>query len=128
MDSKDTFPNQKLEDDIICQNYVNMNKTYKYTNSQMCSEYLFVPEYYKCNKDFTNENKVIFPEEPKLCDRNIVQYRGQNNKAPVNIDKRKNEFLIPFCNKNTYKNHIVCDDDKCCSKSHQLFMNITKRT
>ena len=127
MNTKDTFPNQKLEDEIICQNYANMNDMYKHNNTHIFGEYLFVPDYYKCNKNFVNENKVIFPEEPKLCDRSIVQYRGQNNKAPTNIDKRKNDFLIPLCNKNTYQNSIVCDDAKCCSKSHQLFMNMTKR-
>jgi hypothetical protein len=38
-----------------------------------------------------------------------------------------NEFLLTPCPKPTYKNYIVCGEDKCCSKRHQLFKNITKR-
>ena len=37
------------------------------------------------------------------------------------------EFLMVPCPKPTYKNYIVCDTDKCCSKRHQLFKNLTKR-
>ena len=38
-----------------------------------------------------------------------------------------NEFLLTPCPKPTYKNYIVCGEDRCCSKRHQLFNNMTKR-
>lgn len=36
-------------------------------------------------------------------------------------------FLLQPCSKNIYRNHLECDDNQCCSKSHQLFNNWTKR-
>ena len=38
------------------------------------------------------------------------------------------EFLLTPCPKNTYKNYIVFDDKKQCSKSHQILNNWTKRS
>ena len=38
-----------------------------------------------------------------------------------------NEFLMVPCPHPTHKNSIVCSEDSCCSKRHQLFKNITKR-
>lgn len=37
------------------------------------------------------------------------------------------DWLLTPCVDNTFRNHIECDDDKCCSIRHQMFMNITKR-
>jgi hypothetical protein len=37
------------------------------------------------------------------------------------------EFLLTPCKTNTWRNHIECDEDKCCSVHHQMFMNHTKR-
>lgn len=37
------------------------------------------------------------------------------------------DFLLVPCPKPTHKNYLVCDEDHCCSKRHQLFKNITKR-
>jgi hypothetical protein len=37
------------------------------------------------------------------------------------------DFLLVPCPKPTYKNYGVCNEDKCCSKRHQLFKNVTKR-
>jgi len=38
-----------------------------------------------------------------------------------------NEFLIVPCPKANHKNHITCNDSKCCQYRHQLFRNNTKR-
>ena len=37
------------------------------------------------------------------------------------------DFLLVPCPKPTYKNHIMCNEEKCFSKRHQLFNNMTKR-
>ena len=37
------------------------------------------------------------------------------------------DFLMDPCRENTFRNHVVCDAEKCCSMRHQLFMNMTKR-
>jgi hypothetical protein len=38
-----------------------------------------------------------------------------------------NDYLMVPCRINTYRNYIACDDKKCCSIRHQMFMNHTKR-
>lgn len=37
------------------------------------------------------------------------------------------ENLLVPCKENTFQNYVDCDNDKCCSVRHQLFMNVTKR-
>jgi hypothetical protein len=38
-----------------------------------------------------------------------------------------NGFLLPTCPVSTYANQIVSDEEKVCTRSHQTFMNVTKR-
>jgi hypothetical protein len=38
-----------------------------------------------------------------------------------------NDWIMEPCKKNTFQNYLVQDNDKICSKSHQLFNNVTKR-
>lgn len=47
--------------------------------------------------------------------------------TPVYSQYLLNEFLLVPCPKNTYKNYLVYDDHKICSKSHQVLNNWTKR-
>ena len=37
------------------------------------------------------------------------------------------EYQMVPCKNNTFKNHLVNDDTKVCTTSHQLFNNVTKR-
>jgi hypothetical protein len=48
-------------------------------------------------------------------------YANYNNYAMA-------DYLMTPCKTNTFKNHVSCDEDKCCSVHHQLFNNMTKRT
>lgn len=50
-------------------------------------------------------------------------YQGYDN---FNGRSLSDYLLIP-CKENTFRNHIECDSDKCCSIRHQLFCNMTKR-
>lgn len=38
-----------------------------------------------------------------------------------------NDFMLAPCQTNTWRNHVACDDVKCCQIHHQLFDNWTKR-
>jgi hypothetical protein len=38
-----------------------------------------------------------------------------------------NQFMITPCPVNTWKNWLVQDDKKTCTKRHQFYMNVTKR-
>jgi hypothetical protein len=39
----------------------------------------------------------------------------------------RDDYLIVPCPKPTYKNYVTCNEEKCCSRNHQLFKNWTKR-
>ena len=45
----------------------------------------------------------------------------------INSVPSMNEYLMVPCRVNTFRNHLECDQNKCCSVRHQLFMNHTKR-
>lgn len=54
-------------------------------------------------------------------EKNIMTgYNAFPNKVP-------NDFLLVPCPSNTFRNHVDCDENKCCSVNHQLFNNWTKR-
>lgn len=38
-----------------------------------------------------------------------------------------NEWMMAPCPENTWMNYLVSDDEKTCTKRHQIFMNVTKR-
>lgn len=38
-----------------------------------------------------------------------------------------NGFLLPTCPTSTYANQVVFDADRVCTRSHQAFMNVTRR-
>jgi hypothetical protein len=129
---KNPFPNQILEDKIMCHNYNILDSNYVRNQQDSYLEFMYVPQYYKCFKDMDKDNATHYPVDrnayTNLCDRNIVYRRGENNKPPTNIDKRKNNFLLPYCECNTYDNALMCNSKKCCSRSHQLFENMTRRS
>lgn len=119
-------PSLELEDTLVCENYNSLDKSYREHQNELNREFMYVPDYYKCTKNFEHENNVLFPASSRICDKEVVHFRGQNN-VVQHINKKKDEFLLPYCKCNTYDNSLICDANKCCSKSHQLFMNMTKR-
>ena len=121
------FPNEAIEHALVCDAYTNMDASYKRQNMNAFLEYSYVPQYYKCQKNICEENAVRFPKGNELCDKNVALYRGQNNRPPRNIPISQ-PFLIQPCQYDTYDNALICDDGKCCSKSTQLFCNMTKRS
>jgi hypothetical protein len=120
------FKTEPLEDKIICNGYSALDANYKQFNQYQYMEQVYTPYYYICSKDFGDENKLRFPASTRTCDKEVIYYRGRNNDV-TDIDKKKNDFLIPVCDCNTYDNGLVCDAKKCCTKSHQLFFNVTRR-
>lgn len=123
------FPNEIIEEALICQAYGNLDADYKAKNMNSFLEYSYVPQYYKCQNNICNDNLLRFPKQQhsQICDEDIFMYRGQNNRPPRNFPVAQ-PFLVKPCQIDSYDNAVVCDDDKCCSKSTQLFCNMTKRS
>jgi hypothetical protein len=120
-------PYQFLSDDQMCKSYSELDTTYQKNNETMLNEMKWVPCYYKQNKNFADENNLMFSKKEMTCDKDVILYRGQNNKTSVGLPPSE-PFLIQYCPVNTNRNFIIADDKKGCSVSHQLFNNLTKRT
>lgn len=61
---------------------------------------------------------------PDTCDNSLWKCKGYE--CMPTSDSSFDDFLMIPCPVNTFDNNIACDEEKCCSKRHQLFMNITK--
>jgi len=67
------------------------------------------------DESFINRGGNAHNNEPK--------YECPNPYSPYTL----NEYLIVPCPRNTYKNYLIGDAKKICSKSHQILNNWTKR-
>lgn len=75
------------------------------------------PKLYICNDVInTRGGNAVFCEADKLAP-------GYNNYTKYHM----NEYLLVPCKENTWKNHVQCDNNKCCSVQHQMYDNLTKR-
>ena len=75
------------------------------------------PKLYICNDVInTRGGNAVYCESEKLA-------AGYNNYTKYHM----NEYLLVPCQENTWKNHVMCDNDKCCSVKHQMYDNQTKR-
>lgn len=86
----------------------------------------------RCRMDRDAEFKMLtqnYRSKQQTCVKELSSYREPNRPCPhPELDQYyMQEFLLTPCFKPTYKNHLVCNEDKCCSKRHQLFKNVTKR-
>lgn len=75
--------------------------------------------------------------ERNICNE-LINARGGNGIICDNLkpvvgysyfsDARMKDYnTLKPCKTNTFRNYVDCDDNKCCSIHHQLFMNNTKR-
>lgn len=82
---------------------------------------------------YTNDSAFMIPQDTRMCVMtNGIMMRGGNGYSCLPdkmscFTRDTSAFLLDPCPENTFQNHIVCDDDKCCSLRHQMFNNITKR-
>lgn len=67
-----------------------------------------------CFPSLTSRGGNVGCEPVKPCPKLYTSYNMQ-------------EFLLIPCPKNTYKNYLVFDEKKTCSKTHQILNNWTKR-
>jgi hypothetical protein len=119
---------QYLADRRLCESFKVVDQNSKCLNAMLFREMHYVPEYYQCQKQFCEENALMWPMENRLCDKEVILYRGQNNvKDGKVIRDNQQPFLLPYCKENKFRNSIVSDDKKYCSRTHQLFNNVTKR-
>jgi hypothetical protein len=83
-----------------------------------------------CKEDFLKRGENS-SRQCEYSDR-IISRGINNNNTSNNRDHHYNnfhlsEYLLTPCPVNTWKNWVVEDKEKKCSKTHQFYMNITKR-
>lgn len=76
------------------------------------------PRLYTCNDWITKRGM-----NASGCEASKPMCQGWSCYTAYNL----NDFLLTPCKTNTWRNHIACDDDKCCSVHHQMYMNMTRR-
>jgi hypothetical protein len=95
-------------------------------------------------KNIDNESKLWRGSRGANCSLPYYLTRGGNSKkcpTPVTETRKDaivgydnfesayslNNYLMVPCKQNTFRNYVQCDNEKCCSIRHQLFMNVTRR-
>ena len=143
VNSYDPPPSHTLEmsDNIICNNM----KYYDFYGKKK-DDLAFCWQMHNCNrlpeKVINDETMLWRGHKEKNCDLGYMKTRGGNIKeylckemkkpmGPAGYDNYNaqslQDYLLVPCKQNTFKNYINCDDKKCCSIRHQMFMNHTKR-
>lgn len=75
------------------------------------------PRLYTCTPAIDSRGgNAVFCEKASFCDgyKCYTQYH-------------LNDYLVTPCPTNTWRNHVECDEDKCCSVHHQMYDNHTRR-
>jgi hypothetical protein len=125
-------------DSMLC-----TNSAYLHYKDQKTNDSLFLQQMSLTRpvsvRDIQKENTLFITQSEKVVSDcpgsgEMMRTRGGNvgcepTKACPTLYTKYNmgEFLLTPCPKNTYKNYIVFDDTKMCSKTHQVLNNWTKR-
>jgi hypothetical protein len=81
---------------------------------------MYVPKYYKIEKDVDSENKVFRPLPNRLGDPFVVAHRGNNSAGAHSMSDMNLSEDIKICN----KTNVVAE---CCNYEYQAFNNLSKR-
>ncbi len=121
-------------DHLLC-----TNSAYLQYKDKKMNDGLFVQQMSRprdmCLRNIDNENRLFLtPSSREYTCSKFLASRGGNEGCEPNVPCPKlytkynmNDFLLVPCPKNTYKNYLVFDDKKTCSKTHQILNNWTKR-
>lgn len=124
-------------DAMICNNHMERLCKYNALNNHAFVQQMTVPQPTQL-RNVDQESQAYFGMSTRTYCDDLINVRGKNALVPC-INKRPcmgyecytpfhiNDYTLIPCKENTWRNHLVCDDGKCCSLRHQMFMNITKR-
>lgn len=97
-------------DDLLSSNYKRLDTTYTRGQKGAYKEYMFIPKYYKTEKDFESESKVFRPLSNRLQDPYVVSKRGNNNEGT---------FMG--------QDMMLSEEIKKTNQQYQSFNNLSKR-
>lgn len=138
MSLDDYKPKHSLQysDQILCNNSAFLH----YTDARL-NDSLFIQQMSRtnpaCIRAIDKETSLFLDgrnQRVAKCDYNITSRGGNARGCDTTQPCPKmwtnynfQEFLIVPCPKNTYRNYLVQDKEKVCTKSHQVLNNWTKR-
>jgi hypothetical protein len=137
LDTQEIEARLQMSDFILCKNIQNLQFQHKRENDVPFMDLLSRPlpsKIRNVEEEYQMWTQTFATRIPQ-CNESIAS-RGGNNvakpyKAPCGYEcfspELMKEWVIEPCKKNTFQNYLVQDDKKICSKSHQLFNNVTKR-
>lgn len=108
-----------IADELLQNNYRLLDSTYTRRQEGSYKEFMYVPKYYKNEKDVASENEVFWPLPNRLEDPFVVSKRGNNNEGRFSGVEMKLSQNIKICNKTN-----VAD---CRNYEYQPFNNLSKR-
>lgn len=125
--------NQTLSDNIICNDW--MYNQYKFKKN---NDLEFINQFTKSVpdsiRDIDSETNLRFFNKNNHCLQGVIDRGGNNVRKCEDYGKyspyNMQDFLLIPCTQSTYKNYLMTDDFKTCSKSHWpkcVFDNNTKR-
>jgi hypothetical protein len=134
---KDIYSRLQQSDTILCNNIENLQFSHKRENDL---RYM-----YNLSRTMPNKIKNVAEEyqmwtqsfRTRVADcTDTILNRGGNVVVKPFTNCAGYECFQPCytkeltyvpCKNNTFKNHLVKDDEKVCTSNHQLFNNVTKR-
>ncbi len=108
-----------VADELLYKNYMRLDSTYTRRQQGSYNEFMYVPTYYKIEKDVESENTVFWPLPNRLTDTFVVSKRGNNNEGSYSMDGMNLSKDIKICNKSNVKS--------CNNYEYQPFNNLSKR-
>lgn len=111
----------KLADSMMSQNFMRLDTTYQTRQKSSYRESMYVPVYYKIEKDVDRESQVFRPLPNNLDDPFIVSKRGNNNEPSSR--PQDNSWKLLGAESEACNTH----EAKCANQEYQAFNNLSKR-
>lgn len=129
----DLLNNLEKSDFMLCNNSAYLQYKDRYQNDSIFIQQMSNPQQW-CLKNIDEDSKFKIQANPRISTITpLIKKRGSTHPEPIKpcpklyTKYNMRDFLLIPCPINTYKNYQVFDDNKQCSKSHQVLNNWTKR-
>jgi hypothetical protein len=123
-------------DDMICNSTAYNAYQWRKQNDMIFYKQMDTPQNtYLMDRCVENNMRRGFSRECEVSKRIFERGGNSTNCEPVHFARgfqnynnyHLGEYMIAPCPDNTWKNWLVQDNKKICTKRHQFYMNVTKR-
>lgn len=118
--------NYNKSDNIICQDIGYLQYRDKKYNDNIFIQQMNNNQKW-CLRNIDDENKLFVKEKTNVLNLKCNYNKNNHKTYPLCPDMKYSDYLLYPCDITDYKNYLVYDDTKKCSKRHQALNNMTKR-